>query len=239
MKKITSSIVAALAMSTFAYSGGDIAPVQPAVEVPEVVSTPGSFYLGIAYAYMNSDVDATGTATFTPDGSTTAPQVADTTTSAEADWNAIMLQAGYQFNPYLAIEGRYWTNVGTGDGDFTETVGTQTGSGSGDADDIDAWGIYVKPTLPVGESFNIYALLGYGNVSTAALDDSGFQWGAGASYSISDNLSLFVDYVSLYDDSYNDTYSIVTTTPVAGTVVYDDNIDQSVYSVNFGVTYKF
>ncbi len=57
MKKITSSIVAALAVSTFAVAGGDIAPVEPVVETPmvEEVST-GGFYAGIAYSLMGSDI---------------------------------------------------------------------------------------------------------------------------------------------------------------------------------------
>ena len=110
MKKLKMTIIAALAMSTFAVAGGDIAPVEPEVNVPEVVSTPGAFYLGVAYSYIKADGDVTGSM---------SNSVADINVSgtAEADWNAVMFQAGYQFNPYLAVEGRYWTNVGTGDRD--------------------------------------------------------------------------------------------------------------------------
>ncbi len=240
MKKITSSIVAALAVSTFAFAGGDIAPVEPEVSVPEVVeSTPGAFYVGLAYSYIKSDGDLTGTATplFNPAGAV------DVTGTAEADWHAVMLQAGYQFNPYLAVEGRYWTNVGTGDQEGTmafEGV-DETFVMSGDAPDIDAWGIYLKPMLPVGENFNVYALLGYGSVDIAGMDESGFQWGAGASYSFSDNLSLFVDYVSLYDDATTSTSQIyipqASASPILGDFV--QNLDQSIYSLNVGLTYKF
>jgi len=241
MKKITSSIVAALAVSTFAFAGGDIAPVEPEVSVPEVVeSTPGAFYLGLAYSYIKADGDLTGTATplNNPAGAV------DVTGTADADWNAVMLQAGYQFNPYLAVEGRYWTNVGTGDQEGTlvfEGFEDSPYVMSGDAPDIDAWGIYLKPMLPVGESFNVYALLGYGNVEIANMDESGFQWGAGASYSISDNLSLFVDYVSLYDDATTSTSPFDIPLETGGSVLGDleQNLDQSIYSINVGLTYKF
>ena len=102
---------------------------------------------------------------------------------------------------------------------------------SGDADDIDAWGIYLKPMLPVGENFNVYALLGYGSVEVGGMDESGFQWGAGASYGMSENLSLFVDYVSLYDDTYIDSWT--------DRYDYVENWDYSIYSINVGLTYKF
>ena len=235
MKKITSSIVAAIAVSTFSFAGGDIAPIEPEVSVPEVVeSTPGAFYVGLAYSYIKSDGEFTGTVGPALPGA----DLINFTGTAEADWHAVMLQAGYQFNPYVAVEGRYWTNVGTGDAEGTivypDPVGPQ--STSGDAPDIDAWGIYLKPMLPVGESFNVYALLGYGSVDVGGSDESSFQWGAGASYGISDNLSLFVDYVSLYDDTTTTTNYIVENNEPYELV---QTGDQSIYSINFGLTYKF
>ncbi len=54
MKKFNLSLVAVLAMSTFAIAGGDIAPVEPVIETPMVEeSTPGNFYLGLAYGMAN------------------------------------------------------------------------------------------------------------------------------------------------------------------------------------------
>ncbi len=55
MKNITMSIVALLAMNTLTFAGGDISPVEPQIMVPEVESTPGSFYVGAGYSYMNLD----------------------------------------------------------------------------------------------------------------------------------------------------------------------------------------
>ena len=54
MKKLTLSLTAILAMSTFAVAGGDIAPMEPVVNTPvvvEEVSTGGGLYIGIAYGY--------------------------------------------------------------------------------------------------------------------------------------------------------------------------------------------
>ena len=50
MKKFNLSLVTVLAMSTFAFAGGDIAPGEPMIETRMVEeSTPGNFYLGLGY----------------------------------------------------------------------------------------------------------------------------------------------------------------------------------------------
>ena len=142
-----------------------------------------------------------------------------------------MLQAGYKINSYVAIEGRYWFGIST-----TELL---LGYDSDVA--IDAFGIYVKPMYPVTDAFDIYALLGYGatnytadvydngwNNNYATDSDDGFSWGLGASYSFTDNVAMFVDYVSIYSDDkdYADDY-------------YDVNLDRTISTVNVGVTYQF
>jgi opacity protein-like surface antigen len=53
---------------------------------------------------------------------------------------------GYDFNRYFGLEGR----------------GVYTGGGDGFLDDMWHLGAYLKPQLPIGDSFNIYGLLGYG-----------------------------------------------------------------------------
>ena len=179
MKKNVLSLVAIMALGGLAYAGGDIAAVEPVVEVPEVMAEPSPFYLGlgIGEAYVDDDF-----------------------TNEEISSTTLMLQAGYQYNAYLAFEGRYTFGLGGSDydiGNLTDTVGYDG--------DLSAWGVYVKPMYPIGD-FNLYALLGYGEVM---LDDlaggdaveGGFQWGLGASYAFTQNVSVFVDYVSLYDDT--------------------------------------
>ena len=219
MKNIVLSAVAVLAMSSFAVAGGDIAPVEePMVEVVEPVITDGGFYLGLAYGVMNASIDETE---FLAGGDITRPFI-------DEDFSSIMLQAGYKINSYVAIEGRYWFGL---DSD----AGLYTGDNNIPADvNIDAWGIYVKPMYPVTDAFDIYALLGYAaadlNVDLANGADfesdtiDGFSWGIGAQYSINDSLGLFVDYVSVYDD---------TEEYIGG----ED--DATITSINFGVNYQF
>jgi opacity protein-like surface antigen len=78
---------------------------------------------------------------------------------------------------------------------------------------------------PVTEDINIYGLLGYASasydVSPASLDDKdGFSWGAGLEYTFSNNIKLFADYASIYQDSKTHT-------------------DDSINTYNFGVGYRF
>jgi len=228
MKKLNLSLAAIFAMGTFAVAGGDIAPVEPVVEEPVVVASTGNFYIGLAYGYLNTQ----STVDYTPPGRGTLSY-----TALDDDFSEVMIQAGYNFNEYIAVEGRYWFGM-------SSTINyNNIAPGLGDQDTtIDAWGIYVKPQYPVTEAFNIYALLGYGgadvtidNVGGTGLQyvsDSvdGFSWGLGASYAITDNVSLFVDYVSIYDDS-NDYYN-----PSTG---YSYNVDDTIDTWNFGVTYNF
>ena len=55
---------------------------------------------------------------------------------------------------------------------------------------------------------------------TTPYDTDGFQWGLGASYDVTNNVAIFVDYVSLYDD-----------TNLGEEITID--------TVNFGATYTF
>ena len=190
MKKSVLSLVSILALSGVAYAGGDIAPVEPVVEEPIVIDN-SAFYLGLGF----------GTAS-----------VNDDYTNEEVDANTVMLQAGYQYNEYVALEGRYTFGFNT---DYD--------------DDFSSWGLYVKPMYPIG-NFNIYALLGYGGVMLDSLEqgdayESGFQWGLGAGYAFTEEVSVFVDYVSLYDDTGFDYRA------------QDVDVDSDTWTL--GVSYKF
>ena len=227
MKNIVLSAVAVLAMSSFAVAGGDIAPVEEPVVVVEPVITDSGMYLGLAYSYLNASIDDT------LDSGATKNYM-------DEDFSDIMLQAGYKFNSYVAIEGRYWFGLDTAYhfSDFDAT----------DRDvNVDAWGIYVKPMYPVTDAFDIYALLGYASADfnmdgvdvgngyrqdLHSQDLDGFSWGIGAAYSFSDSLAVFVDYVSIYDDS-TDHIAYTRTRDLAGT------FDSEISTWNFGVTYQF
>ena len=197
MKKFSLSFAALLAMGTFAMAGGDIAPVEPVVETPVVEeSSPGAFYVGLGYSYMNMNIDGYTT------GATAPVSVAE----EDHNGDAVLLLAGYNFNEYIGVEARY----------------------SGFTDCLENTAIYLKPMYPFGP-VTVYGLLGYGEASydngTVDLSESGFQWGIGANYGITENIAVFVDYTNLYDDSGFDTHLT--------------HVDHMVDSINVGVTYTF
>ena len=224
MKKFNLSLVAILATSTFALAGGDIAPVEPVVETPYVEESTSAFYLGLGYGSMSADL------------STDLFNI-----NKESDtFNQVMLQAGYKFNEYVAIEGRYY--IGTDDTSwnwYDGQVGEQLLGGQSVS--ADSWDIFVKPMYPVTDAFDIYALLGYGETSfdyswgrsTNFGDTGGFAWGLGAAYNFSDNWSVFVDYIDQEDGDLKDTY--VT---AAGLIV-PVNMDLEFETWTVGVTYTF
>ncbi len=226
MKKFNLSLVAVLAMSTFAIAGGDIAPVEPVVEAPVVIEEDTSaFYIGIGYGASDIDLDIDGPIGYNGDSDT---------------FNELMLQAGYKFNDYIAVEGRYW--FGIDDNDWNMHLRPH---GIKPRQDVtyDAWAIYVKPMYPVTESFDVYALLGYGAVSfdytfgdTDFDDTDSFSWGLGVDYSFTENISVFADYTSMYDDDqdFYHTYEGATSN-----ALIKSNVEVRIESWNFGVTYSF
>ncbi len=193
MKNTVLSLCAVVAMSSSGFAGGEVAPVP--VPVEEVVS---AFFVGIAYTHLSNDADHSGR-----------------TTASEMDFSAFSLQAGYKFNPYVSIEGRYGMSFGDASDD----------SLAKDAD-ITVWGIYVKPMYPISPEFDIYALLGYAGTNADdknhvfEIDEGDFSWGLGAQYAITEDIALYADYLSFYDGS---------------STLYDYVVD----SLNFGVAYRF
>lgn len=173
-------------------------------------------YLGLAYGRMNANEDISS-------------KPVGLQVKGENDINTIMFQAGYLLNKYIAIEGRYWRTFG--DIDYTITSSThpqRNDSGSFKSNGEDAYGFYAKPMIPITEAFDIYALLGYAAIKDIVVDDDGFSWGVGASYTVDDNFSIFVDYTGLYDDEVSDEI-----------VGYTLKNDISLNSWNFGINYKF
>ncbi len=200
MKKIAFSLVSVLALSGLSFAGGNIAPVvpieEPIVEAPVVVSA-SAFYVGLGYSYLSSNRIAVL-------NDSSDPRNGEVIRDTDATANNVLLQAGYQFNPYLAIEGRYTFSVG----DFALTHSHKNGLKE-DADiDMSNIAIYLKPIYPIG-NFSIYGLLGYGKIEREVnqeqephhtWDGSGFQWGAGLQYAVMENFSIFADYTLWYDE---------------------------------------
>lgn len=216
MKKLGLSIAACLAVGTFAMAGGDIAPVYtPVEEVVAPAPEKSGFYVGAGVSFLSWEDKLDGR----EEGLVMAAY-----SEEEATWTGGTILAGYQFNPYIAIEGRYVMS-------FTDASWEVNGHDAGDYDDdLSNLAIYLKPMYPIGD-FALYGLLGYGQTSIdfsdgGDHDDSGFQWGIGAGYSFTESLAAFVDYTLWYDDdSFDDSPAYMS--------------DFKADAITVGITYKF
>jgi opacity protein-like surface antigen len=174
MDKIKSTTVALMLATSFAMAGGDIAPQEPQITLPEVMDEPiidNYFYTGLAYTYMKMEND---------------------TRNDKITGNAITALAGYKFHPYLAIEGRY-----------TTTLGDVRAHGTDNNWDMSNIALYLKPQYALNQ-VTLYGLLGYGQVELddgVTHTENGFQWGIGANFAATDSIDVFVDYTRLYDDN--------------------------------------
>ncbi|QOR62632.1 outer membrane protein [Sulfurovum sp. ST-21] len=207
MKKRVFAALAVAAWSSFAVAGGDMLnskEVEPAVALPVVIDEPADesgFYAGLALSALSARDASVSMDLFSgQDG--------------QDRLGNVTLQAGYNFNTYMALEGRYTTSVS-----------------QEDRVEMEGWSLFVKPQYPLDESFSIYALLGFGNVTLNGVnginidvDDTGFQWGVGMSYLIMEDLSLFTDYTSLGNDMDG---------------FYDGASKADADAVTVGVTYSF
>ncbi len=175
MKKIVLSVSAVAAMSSLVFAGGDIVEPVGAVLVVEELS---GFYAGLGIAAVSTR------------GSELYVDLFNSLEGHDRLGNFSFL-AGYNFNEYIAVEGRYTTSF-THDEDI----------------EMDGLSLFVKPQYPVNEDFSLYALLGYGSVNLEGrkaslivdVDDTAFQWGLGVNYMITENVSLFADYTWLAND---------------------------------------
>ena len=222
MKKATISLAAIMLAGSNLMAGGNISP-EIAAEVPIVCPEPeprhyGGFYIGGAFAAENFDTDVV-------DGNLRL----NNTYFNDVNFNTAMLQTGYKFNQYIAVEGRYWfaTDKEVREAVFNENVTISN----------DTWGIYAKPMYPLNGAMDIYGMFGYANSSLQAEHPSvvysfdseaeSFSYGAGASYSISTSITVFADYVSMRHDEYS--------SKKTKGLEYSDTIR----SLNFGATYNF
>ena len=221
MKNSILSLVSILALSGSSYAGGDIAPIEEPITEAPVIIDDSAFYVGLGYSYISSNRTATHNTPGEPN---------DGMTVKDMDSNAhnMLLQAGYQFNQYLAVEGRYTFSVSD------HTLKDNLNNGNEEDVDIDLSNIalYLKPIYPIGD-FSLYGLLGYGkverenNVRGSSWDGSGFQWGLGAQYAIMDNLLIFADYTLWYDEEDEENPNVPRL------------MDTDFSSMSVGLTYKF
>jgi len=178
---LTSTAAALMLLTNFSYAGGDIAPQEPEMMVPEVIDTPVAsnnyFYAGLGYSYMNMN---------------------DDTLNTDITGNSATLLAGYKFHQYLSVEGRYSFSVSDLDVEGIDR--------SWDMSNV---ALYLKPQYSF-DQVTVYGLLGYGEVTLdngTSHSEDGFQWGLGASFAATENIDVFVDYTRLYDDSGFDTFT--------------------------------
>jgi len=99
-----------------------------------------------------------------------------------------VVKAGYEFNQYIGIEARGLKTMIKEDGG-----------------EIEHMGILIKPSYPISEDTNIYGLVGWAKTTTSGglrkTDVDGLAFGGGVDYSITQNVSLFVDYERLFQES--------------------------------------
>ncbi len=201
MKKLLIPI--ALALTPALYAGGNTTPVTEIA----AVSDSSSWYLGVGASMMNLSADLT---------------------DESLETMGATLQAGYAYNEYIAVELRYTANITAMKYDKGTTVNLNNDDYPSDMSNI---GIYLKPIYPIGD-FSVYALLGYGAITITDLPtgttdrtEKSFQWGIGASYQVTDSISVFTDYTNFYDDVGLDGHFATS------------NI--KVDSITFGMSYKF
>jgi len=201
MKKVIISVAAMLSM--LSAGGCVLAPVTPVVPVtPQTaVLATSNFYVGGALSAIsarkaNVDMDFFSIK------------------NGQDRIGNLMMLAGYEFNKYVSVEGR--ATLSFAKQDFAKFSG---------------FSLFVKPQYPINNKFSVYGLIGAGVVNLDKYNGSNvdvskvtFQWGAGASYKIDNNWSLFADYTSLAKD-------------VSGTIL--DSKKADIDSINVGVMYKF
>ncbi len=188
MNKSIFAIVSILTLSGLSYGGGGVAPaIVPVVPIVVESEDESHFYVGLGFSGMSLRND-----------------VSDEEFSTEG----IMLQAGYQVNQYVAIEGRYSHDITDVEYDKGDTRNPNFDDYDTDFTNI---AIYLKPMYTM-DDFTLYGLLGYGETEMTNLPyggprisadrvESGFQWGVGAAYNFNENISVFADYVNMHDDN--------------------------------------
>lgn len=186
------------------FAGKDIKIVDTKViEIPTIDES--AFYLGVGASYINLQ-DSTTDESFTSLGA--------------------MLQLGYRYNSYIALEARYTQSVGDVQYDKGNTAFANNSNYPTTSSNIS---LYLKPQYPIGD-LKLYGLIGYGattytDLPTATPSDRterGFQWGAGTEYLVMENISIFADYTRVYDgvglDGHvpnSDVYSDIVTVGVS------------------------
>jgi len=200
--KFTQSLVAIATLSTLSFAGGDINPVtvfeQEPIAVPVEVPAP-----------IPAPTPAPAPTPVVTPPATPAPAAAAAplglylaggltalaARETHEDWANIFSKEhnqdrqlgftgrlGYDFMDYLGAElrGTYgFSKVAPFAKKFTQV------------------GAYLKPNYDITDDLNLYGLLGASKTNTAGLaTNTGFSYGAGLDYGITDKVSVFTDFVN-------------------------------------------
>jgi opacity protein-like surface antigen len=185
--KLRSSIIAITALSTMSFAGGDIGGIttfenedlnaaqqvvveEPKVEVPAVVAPVVAEALGLYVGGAITDIAVNSADRANLFGDEVGQE-------RQVGLTGII---GYDFMNYLGAELRGTVGVAKDNGTKFKQIGA-----------------YLKPNYDITDEINIYALLG---ASRANMNpngtETGFSYGAGLDYGISDNVSVFTDAVN-------------------------------------------
>jgi len=193
----TTTTVAPVQTTTTTTNVAPVAAIKKDVTptpVPPVMTksaVPGNFYVGGALATMaaRSNCDGDRVNLFSnEDGQ-----------DRQTGLTGII---GYDFMNYLGAELRASLAV----------AGEEDGN-----EKMQQYGIYLKPNYDVTDAINLYGLLGYSSVNMSDCfllpnadpdnTNSGFSYGAGLDYGVTENISVFTDIVNyLRDDDKDSTW---------------------------------
>jgi opacity protein-like surface antigen len=127
----------------------------------------------------------------------------------EVELDTLNLRGGYDFTPYLGVEGE----VLVGLGDESVTVGSVTGDVSLDY----GLGAFAKAQFPVNEQFSVFGRLGYAyweaeaSVGGFTLSDEedGVAYGVGGEWAFAGPNAVRVDYTRYdFDNAETDAFGV-------------------------------
>jgi len=246
MKKYGWLGLAIILGSGVAVAGGDILPQEPVVSAPVITekNRDESYYVGLGLVYNRIYSIDSGWWNDNP--------------LTQDETGGLTGIIGYNYNEYIGVEGR-----------FSKSMWER------DYGDITTWSIFLKPQYRFWERdknsdnyddgyFTVYGLIGFGNsnvegtkgdnsrtsawpeaIGNDILDETGFQWGIGVSYTFveieegnrKNTWSIFLDYTSTAKDAdINSRLYRYLDTENDDSRVYDE---LSTDGLTIGVTYTF
>jgi len=231
MKRVSKFLSIAVVASSFLFAGGgfvpgptqpDVEPVEPAVaEIPETAPEKSDVQpyfggaIGSATTSVSSQAEVCGGCQYDKLNQTSSKAPNKILKwGGSGDSTSAMALAGVDVNDFLAVEARLTKAVSDFEIKDHKPISYVNGA------------IYIKPQYKF-EMGSVYGLLGYGISKVDFMGKSttlnSFQYGAGGTYNISDDLSAFADYTQLYG---------------GGKKISDATTLGSVSTVNAGVIYR-